>query len=350
MGKTKGRNKKRFFFLLFILAVLATPLAIAMNLGGTESVPAIYINVPTPANHPLISTFRARGSNIFIDINAPAAPNDTWLIKDNRLVFALGDEDTVTALALEDSWLGQQIGYYHEKGLAHVVIELDNLPPIVQVHRTNSGYRIELTDSGLSGKRIAIDPGHGGHDPGAVGHYLRLQEKDVTLAVALELNKLLSDAGAEVFMTRSTDTLVNTNVKPGQHIRPDLWMRRDIVNEWSPDFFVSIHNNSWSDRVAGGIETYYNRTSLNSFQSRTAASLIQQRLVAEFQRRDRGIKYKQSSDAVLQVDFPAVLCEVLFISNRAEEAMLADSGFAKRAAQAIFDGINVYFGGGGDGQ
>jgi N-acetylmuramoyl-L-alanine amidase len=200
----------------------------------------------------------------------------------------------------------------------------------------------------LAGKKIAIDPGHGGHDPGALGRRLGLQEKDVTLAIALELRTLLEEAGVEVFMTRSTDTLIDTTLLPGQHIRPDLWMRRDIVHEWSPDFFISIHINSWKDSTAAGIETYYNRYALNGPHSRVAAQLIQDRLVAEIARRDRGVKYKESSDAVLRLDdFPAVLAEILFVSNPVEERILADPGFAPKAAKALFLGIQDYFNTGG---
>lgn len=340
--KKRQRNRNRLFFLLFVIILVALPIAIAMNLG--EKQPMLFIKLNTSAQvHPPISTY-LKDDKVNIDLNLPASGEDTWQVKDNKLTFLLHNPDAAAAEFLEpgDS-LGQHIEHFVEKGIFHIVIELINLPPVLRVKRTSIGYRIELAPAGLEGKRIALDPGHGGHDPGAVGHYLGLMEKDVTLAVALELEDMLLESGAEVFMTRTSDTLVNTSVQPGQHIRPDLWERRDIADDWSPDLFVSIHNNSWRDGSAYGIETYYNRYSLNSPNSRRAAEFIQDKLVEEIQRWNRGVKYKPNPDAVLQMDSPAVLCEILFISNRAEEAILADPAFAKRAAEAIYDGICEYF-------
>lgn len=355
MYKSRLRHKKRkkisnrLFFLLFVIVVIALPIAIAMNLGEKQPLRLLYLNTDAPGMRPLVSTYR-NGEIVNIELNFPASDEDTWHILDNQFTFLLHNPDA-EAMASQESEgsLDQHIEHFMEKGILRVVINLDNLPPVLMVNRSSIGYRIELSPAGLEGKRIAIDPGHGGHDPGAVGHYLGLLEKDVTLAVALELETMLLESGAEVFLTRTTDTLVDTSLQPGQHIRPDLWKRRDIVDEWSPDFFVSIHNNSWRDGSAYGIETYYNRFSLNGPNSRQAAKLIQDKLVEEIKRWNRGVKYKPNPDAVLQMDSPAVLCEILFISNRAEEAILADPAFGKRAAQAIYDGISEYFGSpGGD--
>ncbi len=95
-------------------------------------------------------------------------------------------------------------------------------------------------------KIVVIDAGHGGIDPGAVGFVV---EKEVTLDLALRLQKLLKEQGIEVILTRGSDT----------HLSPDkatdLGMRADMANS-KRNLFVSIHVNS-APSIAQGIETYY---------------------------------------------------------------------------------------------
>jgi len=158
------------------------------------------------------------------------------------------------------------------------------------------------------------------------------------------LKLYLEEAGADVLLTRSTDTLVDKSLQQGRHIKPDLLARCNLANNWSPDFFISIHINSWTKSTANGIETYYNKTSLSSQLSRTAAEFVQHRLVSEFGCRSRGVKTKLYSDAVLQSnDFPAVLTEILFISNPTEELIMAEPDFPQRAAAAVFKGVRDYY-------
>ena len=90
---------------------------------------------------------------------------------------------------------------------------------------------------------IVIDPGHGGEDPGALGAY-RLREKDVTLAIALELRRKLRERGFQVFMTRDRDVSVS------------LEERTALAEGVNGDVFVSIHANAARRREAQGIETY----------------------------------------------------------------------------------------------
>ena len=91
---------------------------------------------------------------------------------------------------------------------------------------------------------ICIDAGHGGSDPGAIqGKY---REKDITLAVALKLGKLIEKAYPEmkVVYTRKTDVAV------------DLWERGKIANKANAQLFISIHVNKFSQSSARGVETY----------------------------------------------------------------------------------------------
>src|SRR3989442_1356581 len=97
---------------------------------------------------------------------------------------------------------------------------------------------------GLGARRIVIDPGHGGHDPGTIGPG-GLQEKDLVLDVSLRLEKLVrAELGAEVVMTRSTDAYV------------PLEERTAIANSKGADLFLSVHGNASRDHRAPGIEPY----------------------------------------------------------------------------------------------
>lgn len=341
------RKKPNFwaFFLLICVFLIGMPTLLAFTLGNNCSPDSIGLTIPETFVTPVLA-FADVGS--VLDLHIPPHASDNWECQDNMLELRLHNTDAFAVATLQrEGWLDQHIQFKLENDVLYVFIEMDNLPPLFRIARRDDYYSIIWSNFGLQGKRIAIDPGHGGHDPGAIGYRLALLEKDVTLAISLELHDMLLAAGAEVFMTRSTDTLVETELQPGKHIRPDLWKRRNIVAAWDPDFFISIHNNSWGDRNTGGIETYYNPQSFNAELNRRAAGSIQARLVEAIGRKDRGIRYKESSDAVLQtVNYPSALAEILFISNRIEEAILAEPEFPRRAAQGLFLGISDYFSGG----
>lgn len=338
-----GRQNLLLFFLLIAGFLIGMPTILAFTLGNNlpPEVPVALYRPQLRPGGPLL-TFAQRGPTL--DIHVLPHDEDSWDLQDDLLLLRLHNAEALPSYRGE-GWLDQNVQYKLEDGLFIVVLKVDNLPPVFRIAKRDNRYSIIWSEPGLSGKRIAIDPGHGGHDPGAEGLFLR--EKDITLAIGLELQQLLQQAGAEVFMTRSTDTLVDTALEPGKHIRPDLWKRQRIVEEWDPDFFISIHNNSWIDRKVGGIETYYNPHSFNRALNCRAAQLIQARLVEAIGRKDRGIRYKENSDAVLQTaNYPSALAEILYISNRAEEAILAEPDFPQKAAQGLFLGISDYFSGG----
>lgn len=343
--RRRRKHKFRFFFLLFTGLLIAVLLLAIIHGSSKPSANSIGLIKPAVASATPLLSFAETDPTLHIII--PPHDDDSWELQNNLLVIRLHNTDSVSGILQTEGWLDQQIQYSLEDNIFILTLEVDNLPPIIRIAKRDNNYSIYWSEVGLMGKRIAIDPGHGGHDPGASGNHLAILEKDVTLAIALELEQMLLDAGAEVFMTRSTDTLVDTTVEPGRHIRPDLQKRRTIVEVWDPDFFLSIHINSWSDRYAGGIETYYNRHSFNGILNRRAAQLIQSALVESIGRRDRGIRYKEVSDAVLQtVNYPSALAEILYISNPTEEGIMAEPGFPSTAAEGLFLGIKDYFSGG----
>jgi len=341
----RKKKKKRFFFLLIL--IIAVPIVIVFALGEGKTGADLNLAELSSGAKPILAT--GNTNSPWAELYVPMHEDDFWQIHNNTLELWLHNPDVLNIIPTNMEQLDQHTTLRWEaKSSVVVEFHLDNLPPVVNVAKMPIGYRIKWSETGLAGKRIVLDPGHGGHDPGAIGYQLGLMEKDVTLAIAMELKSLLELAEVEVFLTRSTDSLVEPSVQPGQHIRPDLWKRRDMAEDWCPDVFVSIHNNSFTDRSVAGIETYYNQDSFNAAQSKRMAQSVHDRLVSELGRRDRNVRYKKSSDAVLQVDnFPAILTEILYISNATEEKILAQRGFARQAAEAIVLGLEDFFSGHG---
>lgn len=183
-------------------------------------------------------------------------------------------------------------------------------------------------------KKIMIDPGHGGRDPGAIGPN-GVQEKVVVLAVSKKLADILTAAGAEVKLSRTSD------VSLGPDLNSDLAARTKIANVWGADLFVSVHcNSAISNPQAGGTETYYYPSSVKGL---LLANLIQGKLIAALGLNDRHIK--QADFAVLRkTNCPAILAELAFISNITEESLLELEVFQQKAAQAIAEGVAEYLG------
>jgi N-acetylmuramoyl-L-alanine amidase len=218
----------------------------------------------------------------------------------------------------------------------------------------------------LSVSRVVIDPGHGGHDPGAKAH--GLSEAELVLDISQRVAKILADKpGIETVLTRSSDTFV------------PLEERTAIANREGADLFLSIHANASRNAAARGIETYLlnfattpdaeavaareNATSAQSMgalpsilktialnnkldESRELATIVQTSLVRRLRTanaavRDLGVK--QAPFVVLiGAEMPSVLAEISFLTNRAEAALLKQPGYRQHIAQAIADAVVKY--------
>ena len=196
----------------------------------------------------------------------------------------------------------------------------------------------ELT--GLNGKIIVIDPGHGGNDAGAIGP-TGVMEKNVTLSVALELEKLLKDEGAVVIMTRSTDKTVSPKGSKASDIE-ELQARCDVANREKAHIFISIHADSFTNPSARGSTGYYYAKS-DTDDGRRLADAIRRGLCEQIKTPSRGTK-PCNFYVVRHTDMPATLLELAFISNPEEEKILDSDDGVKKAAQGILDGIEDYFG------
>ena len=194
--------------------------------------------------------------------------------------------------------------------------------------------------TGLKGKIICIDAGHGGGDSGAIGP-TGVTEKSVTLRIALELEKLLKDEGAKVVMTRRTDKQVSSKGDKASAIE-ELQARCTVANQAKADIFISIHADSFTNPTARGTTGYYFAQSTGN-KSYKLADAIRKALCEQLRTPSRGTK-TCTFYVVRHTDMPATLIELAFISNVDEEKLLNSEEGVKKAAQGILDGIEDYFG------
>jgi N-acetylmuramoyl-L-alanine amidase len=216
-------------------------------------------------------------------------------------------------------------------------------------------------------RKIVIDPGHGGKDPGAIG-VGGIAEKDIVLAVAKRLAlKLKREMGVEVVLTRDDDSFV------------DLKDRTAIANTEKADLFISLHVNASPNAEARGLETYYldnttdeaanrlaarenavARGSVTDVQfilsdmiqnlkledSITLANRLHASVVSQVGRRygevrDLGVK-KALFYVLVGARMPSVLVELFFVTNKSEARALSKEGYQEAIADALFDGIKRY--------
>lgn len=219
---------------------------------------------------------------------------------------------------------------------------------------------------------IAIDPGHGGQDPGAVGQGGK-REKDITLAIARELARQINATpGLKAYLTRNTDVFIPLN------------KRAQLARAAKADMFVSIHADAAENRKAKGSSVYV--LSLKGASSQRARWLADKENSSDLVGGLRLVQanntlasvlldltqsghMKASEDAASHVldglkrvgnnhkphveranfavlrtsDMPAMLVETAFLSNPDEEKRLMDPAFQRTVARAVLDGVNTYF-------
>ncbi|WP_281884108.1 N-acetylmuramoyl-L-alanine amidase CwlD [Paenibacillus sp. YYML68] len=196
----------------------------------------------------------------------------------------------------------------------------------------------------LSGKIIALDPGHGGPDGGASSKE-GLVEKDVNLAISLHLRDYLQQAGALVVMTRENDRDLADPSTKGYSKRKteDLLNRADFISDQRADMFVSIHLNSIPSAKWTGAQTFYYP---NHAGNETLAALIQDEIKRNLQNTDREAKQADKNIYLLKtLQIPSALVEVGFLSNPEEARMLGDTTYQKKVAAAVYQGILRYYSG-----
>ena len=220
---------------------------------------------------------------------------------------------------------------------------------------------------GLNVKRIVIDPGHGGKDPGChIGK--NIKEKDLVLNIArLLAKKIKKELGCEVFLTRNSDVFIS------------LERRTAIANMKKADLFISLHVNAHRSKKICGLETYFlnmatdertvmvaareNATSgknisslqtiLNDLMMNTKihessrlAHEVQKGMVSQVKKgykpvRDIGVK-KAPFYVLIGAQMPAILVETGFLTNSTERKRLVNKKYQERVAKGICEGVTAY--------
>lgn len=220
-------------------------------------------------------------------------------------------------------------------------------------------------------RKIVLDPGHGGKDPGAIGQN-GLMEKDVVLDVALKVKELMKDNPKyDIILTRENDTYIPLNE------------RTEIANKVNADLFISIHVNASHNSYARGIETYLLNWTDDEEAIRVAArenaisvakmkqmkgelgfmlaslereakrddsvklagyvhNAMIKNLKNSFSRHDNGVK-QALFYVLVGAQMPSCLLEISYISNPEEEKLLSNDLYRTKIAMSIVEGIDNYF-------
>jgi N-acetylmuramoyl-L-alanine amidase len=283
---------------------------------------------------------------VVLDMNGPRAHQAFMIARPTQLVIdILSQASSPTSPAKE-------------------VAAKPELAPQKQLARSK---KADLPPPGGGLRKIVLDPGHGGKDPGAIGS-TGIAEKDVVLAVAKKLaRRLKTELGVQVVLTRHDDRFV------------PLEDRTALANNENADLFISLHVNASPNGEARGIETYYldnttdeaairlaarengtSRRNISDLQfilsdmtqnmkledSITLAHRLQGALIGGMSKvsaevKDLGVK-KALFHVLVGARMPSVLVEMLFITNRAEANMMSQESNQDALVESLFEGIQKF--------
>lgn len=247
--------------------------------------------------------------------------------------FTASQEDADTVVIWVQPRSGVQVGRVTRTGLQVLSLQLRSnastqqpltRPPNLQPLPTRTLGTRDLPQ--VSNRRVvvAIDPGHGGRDPGAVG-IQGIQEKEIVLDISFQVARLLEQQGVQAVMTRTDDSEI------------DLEPRVSLAERVNATLFVSIHANSinMSRPDISGIETYY-------FGSgEDLARVIHDSILQGTGAADRRVR--QARFYVLRKSsMPSVLVEVGFVTGADDAARLSDPAYRSQMAASIARGILLY--------
>ena len=329
-------------------------------------------------------------ARIVVDTDGPIKYTSSRLSKPDRLYFDLENSilsgKVKTSLPLKNGIIKAVRTSQFNKGTVRVVLDILDLKSfvsftlqqpnrlVIDIYSKESHIsrkkKSTVKNKYMGIRRVVIDPGHGGKDPGAVGPG-GLREKDVVLDIGMKLGKILKKKGLEVIYTRKKDVFVPLNE------------RTEIANSTNSELFIAIHVNASRKRRVRGIETYFlnwtndkeanrvaareNRISYKkmqklqgelqmilldlarnnkSDQSMRLASSVQSSMVNTLKKSYKRIEDNKVKWALFYVlvgaEMPSVLVEASFISNREEEKRLSTAKYRSRVAEAIARGVADY--------
>jgi N-acetylmuramoyl-L-alanine amidase len=185
---------------------------------------------------------------------------------------------------------------------------------------------------------IVLDAGHGSSDPGKVGVNGTL-EKDINLAITLQLAKILENKGYKVVLTRDSDEILADKDAVNQK-REDMVGRVKVIEEAQAALTVSIHQNSFSNASVSGPQVFYYA---ESPQGKEIATALQASLDEILEPESpRATKANSEYYLLKKTPTPTVIVECGFLSNEREAELLSDELYQAKVARAIYFGLCKY--------
>lgn len=270
-----------------------------------------YVTVTLDEKLPYRSMQQINPSKIVVDIFG-ATGNTNWITQlstaeEIKNVYHEQLEDDVFRVIIElknkQHW-GYSI-YYQEKRL------------VIRVKR-------QPAELDLKNLKVAVDAGHGGDNNGARGVTTKILEKEYTLLFAKQLEKLLLDEKAAIFMARDKDTTLNM---------PDRIL---TLQKEDPHFLISIHLNSSARDSIRGTSTYYRHIGFRPLSQYILKDLLELGL------KEFGNIGSFNFALSGPTEYPNCLVEVAFLSNKEDEQLILDPEFHKAVAAQILAGIKEW--------
>lgn len=270
-----------------------------------------YVSVSLDERLPYRSIQQINPSRIVVDVFG-ATSNTNWVTQrpsatEVKNVYHEQPEDDVFRIIIElehDQHWGYAI-YYENKKL------------VIRVKR-------QPRDLSLDHMRIWVDAGHGGDNNGASGVKTGILEKNYTLMIAKELQRILEDKEATVLMTRTGDASIG------------MIERTEMIKQADPDFMISIHLNSSAKDSIRGVSTYYRYIGFRPLSKFILDNVVKTGLI--------NFGNVGSFNFALSgpTEYPNCLVEVAFLSNEEDEKMILDPAFRKEVAAQIVEGIKEW--------
>ncbi|MCL2619803.1 MAG: N-acetylmuramoyl-L-alanine amidase family protein [Defluviitaleaceae bacterium] len=213
-----------------------------------------------------------------------------------------------------------------ENGQTHLIFNTDSIRGFVLTYDDNHIFIRHVNPREIHPFVVLLDPGHGGHDPGARHHGMR--ESDIVLDISLRVAEILRRDGiVQVYMTRDSDvTVANAH-------------RAATANDIA-DIFVSVHVNA-ANRVATGTETLYaiHDDEPTDFNSRHLSEIFQTNMVEAFGSVDRGVRNRPRIQVLNSTRIPATLLELEFLDTPLGYQLFSSDSFRDLAANVIVQSI-----------
>ena len=185
-------------------------------------------------------------------------------------------------------------------------------------------------------KKVVLDAGHGGRDPGKIGAG-EIQEKDVNLKIAKKLKGKLEERGIQAVLTREKDETLAPEGSANRQVE-DIKKRVERIDGENALLAVSIHQNSYQDPEVRGAQVFYYQ---HSTKGKEAAAILQEALIRMDPEHPREAKATGTYYLLRRTQTPTVIVECGFLSNPEEAKLLASEEYQEKIAEAVAEGIET---------